>query len=122
MRTAPIFTGALLALGMGPAHCTELITRKILFETARSLIEPTVCRDSTLRLFGGTMEGCRKEVPGLLSACEAKLATEIPDTFTRDSENIDKYGRAYADCVLLGYGELHKDTPEAKRTLRLLKP
>jgi len=120
MRTATIFTGVLLALGTGAAHGAESVPREMLFEAGRPKMEQTVCIDSVIGLFGGSIEECRKQIPALVSACEAKLTIEIPESFPYSSENISKYGRAYADCVILGYAELHKDSPEGKRSRRWL--
>lgn len=120
MRTATLVTGVLLTLGIGPAHSAESVTREMLFETGRPRMEQTVCIDSVIGLFGGSIEECRKQIPALVSACEAKLTTEIPESFPHSSENMSKYVRAYADCVILGYAELHKDSPEGKRSRRWL--
>lgn len=116
MRTAPILTGALLAFAISQAHGAEPITRETLFEVARPGIGQAVCTDSIFNLYGGTAEECQKQLPELVSACETKLAAEIPESFAAESANISKYGRAYVECVLLAYEELHRDSSQAKRT------
>lgn len=94
----------------------QSIGRIEFFDMVRPKIGQFECRDSLIALYGGTLDTCRNQVPAFVKPCERNLSSQIPDSFRADSANIDRYTRAYFNCVAAAYEKAQRDSPEAEGT------